>query len=694
MNLDVNNRYYDRELSWLSFNRLVLEQIKDKNLPLFERIKFLAIYSSNLDEFYRVRVAYYRSIHDLPDDNIADLEFSPEEILENIKKEVSIQHQDYENEYYNCILPELDNIGIVFFNNQTLGKEHKEFIEDYFFKQVLPEIQPVLLSSTGAVMSFLKDNEIYLAIKMWRKNRPGNKKPNYAAIQVPSHTLGRFVTLPKYEDKFFIIFLEDIIRQHLHTIFPGYKIESSFSIKLSRNADLLIDDEFSGDLLTKLKKSLQQRKTGFPARFMYDKKMPPDIIEVLKLAFNITAGDFVPVGRYLGLSDFFTFTNPLAPKYELEPLKQLRHPLFDKFDSIFDAVENNDILLHFPYHTYDYVLRFFSEAAIDPDVEEIKTTQYRVATNSAIVNALITAARNGKDVTVFVEVKARFDEEININFADKMKNAGINVIAGIPGLKVHAKAAIVTRKCSKEKNTKKTYAFVSTGNFNEKTAKHYSDQGFFTSNIQIINDLKKLFLYLEVPLDKYKFNNILVPRFNMIKEFKKMTEREIQHAKQGKKAYIIMKMNGLGEKEMIDILYDAGEKNVKIDLIIRGICRLRPGLSYSENIKVTRIVDRFLEHSRIYAFYNEGNWDVFISSSDLMERNIRRRIETTIPIYNKKLKKEIIDILKIQLKDNTKAKYLDGNINNIDKKKPATGAYYRSQIDTYLYLEKKSLMGG
>jgi polyphosphate kinase len=688
-----NTRYYDRELSWLSFNKLVLEQVKDENLPLFERIKFLAIYSSNLDEFYRVRVAYYRSIHDLPKENIAELDFSPDEVLKNIKKEVSIQHQEYEDVFYKSILPELDEIGILFYNKQTLRKEHKEFIDEYFFKQILPEIQPVLLSSTGAVMSFLKDNEIYLAIKMWRKNRPGYRRPNYAVIQVPSHTLGRFVTLPKYNNKHFIMFIEDLIRQHLYTIFPGYKIESSFSIVLSRNADLMIEDEFSGDLLTKLKKSLQQRKTGIPARFMYDKRMPADLIDVLKLAFNITESDFVPVGKYLGLTDFFNFTNPLAPRYELEPLKQLRHPVIDKYDSIFEAVEKHDILLHFPYHTYDYVLRFFSEAAIDPDVVDIKTTQYRVATNSAIVNALITAARNGKDVTVFVEVKARFDEEMNINFADKMKSAGINVISSIPGLKVHAKAAIVTKKGNKKKGIKKTYAFVSTGNFNERTAKQYSDQGFFTSDPEIINDLEKLFLYLEAPVDKYKFTNILVPRFNMIKEFRKKAEREAANAKLGKKAYIIMKMNGLGDKELIDILYEASEKSVKIDLIVRGICRLRPGLPYSENIQITRIVDRFLEHSRIYGFYNDGDWEVFISSSDLLERNIRRRIETTIPIYNKKLRKEIIEILKIQLKDNTKAKFLDQNINNIDKKKSTSGTSYRAQIDTYLYLEKKSLMG-
>jgi len=690
--MDSENKYYDRELSWLSFNQLVLEQIQDRSLPVFERIKFLAIYSSNLDEFYRVRVAYHRSLTDLSSKNIKVLDYKPEEVLESIKKEVFKQQIEYEKEFYNQIIPELEKIGIVLFDNQELEENHKEFIKEYFSKELFPEIQPVLLSSTGAVMSFLKDNVIYLAIKMLRKNRPENNRPKYAVIQVPTGTLGRFIQLPKYNDNFFIIFLEDMIRQHLPSIFPGYEILSSYSIKLSRNADLMIEDEFSGNLLGKLRKSLKQRKTGFPARFSFDRTIPEDLLDVLKLAFNLTEKDFVPVGKYLNFSDFFTFTNPLSPKYELDSLKPLKHPILEKYDLILDAVDNNDFLLHFPYHTYDYVLRFFSEAAVDPDVTEIKTTQYRVATNSAIVNALIAAAGNGKDVTVFVEVKARFDEETNFKFADKMREAGINVIAGIPGLKVHAKAALVIKKQSKKKNNTKAYAFLSTGNFNEKTATKYSDEGYFTSDKAIIKDLRKLFLYLETPLDNFNFKKILVPRFNMLEVFKEKINREIQNSKEGKKAYLIFKMNGLGDKEIIDMLYDASSKNVDIDLIVRGICKLKPGMPYSKNIKITRIVDRFLEHSRIYAFYNSGDWEVYISSSDLLTRNLRRRVEALIPVSKEELIKEIIDILHIQLQDNTKAKFLDSEINNIDKKQKKNSPLYRAQIDTYLYLQKKTLM--
>ena len=686
------SKYFDRELSWLSFNKLVLAQILDRTLPLFERIKFLAIYSSNLDEFYRVRVAYHRSLVDLPSENRKKLDFSPKKILEDIKNEVFKQQITYEDEFYNQIVPELEEIGITIFNNQNLEEEHKEFINEYFSKELFPEIQPVLLSSSGAVMSFLKDNVIYLAIKMRRKNRPEYKRPNYAVIQVPTDTLGRFIQLPKYNGNFFIVFLEDLIRQHLPTIFPGYEIESSFSIKLSRNADLMIEDEFGGNLLSKLRKSLKQRKTGFPSRFSFDRDIPKDLLDVIKLAFNLSENDFIPVGKYLNFSDFFYFKNPLSPKYELDSLKPLKHPILEKYDSILEAVNQNDLLLHFPYHSYDYVLRFFSEAAVDPDVEEIKTTQYRVATNSAVVNALIAAAGNGKEVTVFVEVRARFDEAANIGFADKMKEAGINVIAGIPGLKVHAKAAIVIKKSNKKKPGK-SYAFLSTGNFNEKTATQYSDEGFFTSDKAIIKDLQKLFLYLETPLDNFKFKKILVPRFNMIQVFQEKIDREIQNAKEGKKAYLIFKANGLGDKEMINMLYTASSQGVDMDLIIRGICKLKPGMPYSKTIKITRIVDRYLEHARIYAFYNSGDWEVYISSSDLLARNLRRRVEALIPVYNKALIEEIISILQIQLKDNTKAKFLDANINNIDKPVKSGDILYRAQIDTYLFLQKKAMMG-
>lgn len=686
--MDIKNRYFDRELSWLSFNRLVLEQTKDKSLPLFERIKFCAIYDSNLDEFYRIRVAYYQSLTDIPKKNRKVLDYSPKSVLSNIKKEVTEQLKDFENTFYNQIIPELEESGIILWQNQELKQEHKDYLKEYFSKEVLPEIQPVLLSSSGAVLSFLKDNLIYLALKIHKKKRPPEYKSNYAVIQVPSNILGRFVSLPPLNNKFLYMFTEDVIRKHLYMIFPGYNIEATYSIKLSRNADLMIEDEFSGNLLNKLKKSLKQRKTGLPARFTYDGKMTEDLKKVLQLAFNLSEKDFFPVGKYLNFADFNQLKNPFSPNLELPPLKQLNHPLIDKYDSIIDAAEENDLLLHFPYHTYNYVLRFFHEAAINPDITEIKTTQYRVAVNSAIVNALIAAAGNGKEVTVFVEVKARFEEENNIAFADKMRKAGINVIASIPGLKVHAKAALAIKKSSK-KGKRKSYAFLGTGNFNEKTAGQYADEGFFTSDKNITKDLEKLFLYLENPVDTFNFKHILVPGFNMLPVLREKINREIMLAKEGKEAYLIFKLNGLGDKEIIELLYDAGSKGVKIDLIVRGICKLRPNLPFSKNITITRIVDRFLEHSRIYAFHNSGENEVFLSSSDFLTRNLRRRIETAFPLYKKDLIQEIFDILKLQLRDNTKAKILDENIRNKDKKLKSGDKKYRSQVDIYNFLKEK-----
>ncbi len=689
-------RYYNRELSWLSFNHRVLEQIKDTTLPLYERIKFLAIYSSNLDEFYRIRVASYRSLMTIPEKSLKNLDYSPKIILEKIKDEVERQQTEYEQIFTEQIIPELEKSGIILYRNCELHDEHTAFLKNFFMREVLPYLQPVLLTQ-GDVLTFLQDNVIYLAVKMYKKSKKAeklhSKRPTFAVIKIPTGHLPRFIELPKIDDKHFIFFLEDIIRHNLHIIFPGFDVENSYSIKVSRDADLLIEDEFSGNLLDKLKKSLSKRKTGAPARFLYDRHAPDDLLRTLKKAFNLDENDFVAGGRYDNFSDFFGFPNPVSPKFELAPLKQINHNLLDRNGSIMTAIKENDILLHFPYHSFDYVLRFFSEAAVDPKVEEIKTTQYRVATNSAIVNSLITAARNGKKVTVFVEIKARFDEEMNILMAQKMKAAGINVLESLPGLKVHAKTALIIRKSASAPSKKRYFAFVSTGNFNEKTAQLYSDHGLFTSNEKITDELVKMFRYFEHPEEKIRFSNILVPNFNMIEELKKKIDREIKHVKEGKKSHIILKMNSLEETEMIEKLYEAGSKGVKIDLLIRGICCLRPDMPFSPNIRVIRIVDRFLEHSRIFAFYNNNRWEVYISSADLMNRNLHRRVECAAPILDSKLRKELIDFLQIQLADNTSARFLDECNRHIEIPVREDEKRFRSQIDTYLYLEKKFLMG-
>ena len=688
---ETTEKYFNRDQSWLSFNHLVLKQIEDRSLPLYERIKFLAIYSSNLDEFYKVRVTSYRSLLNFYENNKSKDTSNPQKIISEINIQVSEQQKEYEDVFFNQIIPDLDNAGIILYRNHSLDEIHNDFLHTFFNNEILPFIQPVLLSRSGNVLSFLQDNVIYLALKMHKKKKKENRA-YYAVVKNPTHHLPRFIESEhKLTGKYLMFFLEDILKMHLHLIFPGYEIESIHSIKVSRNADYMIDDEFSGNLFEKIRNSIRKRKTGFPARFLYERNMPDDLLNVLQMAFNIDDSDLAESGSVLNIEDFFSFPNPVGDKLELPPLKSLSHPILEYYESVFDAVKKNDILLHFPYHSYDYVLRFFNQAALDPTVEQIKTTQYRVATNSAIVNALITAARNNKKVTVFVELKARFDEKSNMKFAQQMKDAGINVIASIPGLKVHAKAALVIRT-PKKKRDRKAFAFFGTGNFNEKTAMQYSDEGFFTSNKELTDDLEKMFYYLESPLSEFKFDNILVPRFNFLSKINELINNEMKFAQKGKGGRMILKINGLQERKIISKLYEAGQAGVQTDLLVRGICCIRTGKKFSPNVTVTRIVDRFLEHARIYAFHNRGDWQIYLSSADLMNRNLHRRVEIAVPIFDERLKQEILDILEIQLADNTKAKFLDYNLCNIDKPKSKKNNDNRAQRDTYRYLLNESIV--
>jgi len=687
--METNEIYFNRELSWLSFNYRVLEEAKDTNLPLYERIKFLAIYSSNLDEFYKVRVANLRNLIVLSKDHRKILKFNPEIILEQINNEVKKQREEYEQIFTDEIIPELANKGIILYQDEKLEKVHLDFLDKYFYNEVFPYLQPMLLLK-GAVLSFLQDNVIYLAINLFRKslqNKPVNQdKINYAILKIPTSHVPRFVELPQLNGKHLIMFLDDVIRLNFDKIFPGYIVDSSYCIKLSRDADLNIDDEFSGNLIEKITKSLSKRKTGIPSRFLFDRNIPYDMLQLLKQVFKLSQKDFFPDYKYHNFSDFFKFPNPLSPELENETITPLPNKLFENYSSIFDAIKENDIMLHFPYNNYNYVLRFLNEAALDSKVEEIKITQYRVAPDSAVVRSLITAAMNGKKVTVFVEVKARFDEETNLKFADQMRKSGINVIASLPGLKVHAKAALVIRKSSSKPNNRRSYAFISTGNFNEKTAKMYADDGLFTSNDNIIEELKKLFTFLEHPYGELNFKNLLVPKFNLLDVFFEYIDREIENVKKGLKGYLLFKMNGLEEQNVIDKLYEASQKGVEIDLIVRGICCIRADMPYSKNIRVTRLVDKYLEHSRIFIFYNNGSKETYISSADLMNRNLHRRIELVTPIYAEHIKKRLWDILQIQLQDNTKGCYINSNMQNI-RKTDDSNKKIRAQIEIYNYLK-------
>jgi len=679
--------YMNRDISWLSFNNRVLEEARDKHLPVYERLKFLAIYSSNLDEFYKVRVAAYRRIlnqsPEIHQKQSSDTSF----VLSEILRIVDQQQQEFGKIFWKELVPELKKNNITLKQNHRLSGLHREFVDRYFREELIPCLQPIVLLR-DKVSPFLRDGFIYLAVKMFKRSKQAdavkNKKARYALVNIPTDQLPRFIELPGVKERHTIIFLDDIIKMNLEALFPGYLIDSSYSIKLSRDADLEIGDEHSGDLAEKISLSLVKRKTGVPSRFLYDNTIPDSFLKLLQYTFNLSPGDLVPGGKYHHFSDLFSFPNPLSPLLETSSLPALVNKDLAQHNSMFEAMEEKDWMLHFPYHSYDPVIKFLNEAAIDPDVKEIKATQYRVASNSAVVNALINARNNGKKVTVFVEVKARFDEYANLHFAKMMKKTGIQIIYSIPGLKVHAKIALVLRKASKGR--KKEYAFLSTGNFNEKTAKIYADHGLFTCNPYICSELKEVFSFLENQDRKVKLKHLLVAQFNLKKELTRKINREIKNAQDGKSAWMILKMNGIDHKKMIDKLYKASQAGVKIDLIVRGICCVVPGESYSENITVTRIVDRYLEHARVFVFGNDGEHEIYMASADWMNRNLNSRIELCFPIYDESIKKEVMEIILLQLQDNTKARQLDKDHNNMPILSEVKNKI-RAQVETYKLLK-------
>jgi polyphosphate kinase len=665
----------------------VLLEAEDDTLPLYERIRFLSIYSSNLEEFYEIRVAEHRGVI-MKRKFAEETDAEAEHILAEITREVNRQQLDYNRIFSDKILPELNRQNICLYQDSQPQPFHETFVRDFFNEEVFPFLSPVMIQ-TGDIRTFIRDRRLYLIVRMLKKGQasgePGDTPAyHYALMKIPFAKVPRFIELPRHQGVCYIMFIDDIIRANLSTIFPGYVIDSCYSIKISRDADIYIEDEKGSNIIETIRNKVKKRKIGDLSRFMYDRDMPEDFLSFVCRAFGIKGEDLVFGGRYLNLQDLNKLPNPRGKELELKIPPPMRIPFLDETGSMFQAIAERDILLHFPYHSFDYLIRLLMEAAFDPGVEEIKITQYRVAENSAIINTLISAAQNGKKVTVFVELKARFDEENNMSTAEYMKQAGIRIIYSIPGLKVHAKVAIILGKdtgadlCS--------FAYLSTGNFNEKTAKVYSDMALLTSNADMIEDVNRVFAVLEGKFPAPVFRYLLVARFNMVPELKRMIHREIEHVKSGRKGRIILKMNGLHDRDMIDELYRAGESGVEIDLIVRGICCLVPNQPYSRNIRLTRIVDTFLEHARIWYFYNDGQQDLFLTSADWMRRNLSRRIETASPILDPAIKQAILDILEIQLQDNTKACLIDEQMNNLPKDRNAPSKV-RAQSAIYDYLK-------
>lgn len=668
-------------------------EAKNESLPIYERIKFLAIYSSNLEEFYKVRVSGYHSsiLKSIKRDE--SIEEALKTLIE-INDIVTEQEREYNNIFYKDILCELKKKNIILYQGEEIEPFHKTFVEQYFNEEVFPFLQPMIIQK-GGIHSFIQDNSIYLVISLTRKlEKKGTVRSSsdltFALMKIPDHQIERFVELPSHMGKHYIIFIDDIIKANLSSIFPGYEIKHCHSMKISRDADFSLENEDQSDIAEKILSKVRKRKIGAITRFQYDKNMPDYFLEFLRDAYEIEEEELLKGDRYLNLADLMKLPNPVGQALMQKLPSPLRVNDFEQNNSILSVLRKRDVLLHFPYQSFDYLIRFLMQAAFDPKVLEIKVTQYRVAENSAVINSLISAAKNGKKVTVFVELKARFDEENNYLTAALMKQAGVKVIYSLPGLKVHAKVAYVRKRSNNPEDPIKGYAYLGTGNFNEKTAKIYSDKGLLTSNKKIIREIDEVFHVLAGKEHTQPFRHLLVAQFNMVPQINAMIEREIMHVQSGRHGRIILKMNSLQDIGMIDALYRASEAGVEIDLIIRGICCLTPNQPYSSNIKITRIVDSYLEHSRVWYFYNNGEENIYLTSADWMERNLHRRIEVAFPIYTEKIKKEIIDILSIQLEDNSSAVWLNEKLENIPKRndnKPV-----RAQQAVYNYLKEAANM--
>jgi len=663
------SKFFDRDLSWISFNYRVLQEAQKENVPLLERLRFIAIYSSNLDEFFRVRVAGLRSIKEIDKKKLSESVGLKQNLLKDIHAEVSKQLNEY-GKTLEQVLQALDQKGIkIGMDPSELGKAHQHEIDQYFKTKVLAYLRSYVFG-VSKHEPFLDNQQLYLALRLKKE------KDYFGYVNIPSNNLPRFFMIKKEDGQFAFVYLDDIVRENIEKVFPGFEVLECKSIKLNKNADLNIDDEFSGDLVQKIEKQIKKRNLGQPSRFLYDGSISQELLAKFKTTFDLYPEDLVSGGRYHNLNDFFQIPNPTKEELEFPTQAPVKHKAIDEHSSVLKAMETGDHLLHFPYQSYDYTLQFFNEAAIDPEVKEIFVTFYRMASSSVIGEALISAANNEKKVVVFMELKARFDEENNLKWAERFKNAGVKIIYSIPGLKVHAKVALIRKK-------NRNYGFFGTGNLNEKTAKIYSDFALLSCDPRTTKELHQIFKFLHKKKKPNEFEHLVVSQFNAVPTFKALIEHEMELAKAGEKGEIVIKVNNLEDKEMIAKLYEAAESGVDVKVMARSICCLIPD---SHDISVTRIVDRYLEHARIFYFGNGGHPKVISGSSDWMSRNLHRRIEVCFPIYDEALKSRMIDLLRLHLTDNTAAVNLNSEMMNVSK--TIEGTNINAQNDSYELIKK------
>jgi len=668
----------NRELSWLAFNERVLQEAEDKSVPLIERIKFLGIFSNNRDEFFRVRVATLKRVlrHQKKAEEL--MGENPALLLDKIQKTVIDQQNKFEIVYQD-ILKELNRKKISILNEKQLSKQQGVFVKNHFKEKVMPSLFPIMLDP-AAPFPYLKDKSGYLIVKLGRTGK--EKKSKFALIEIPTDLQTRFVVLPKEKENNFIILLDDVIRFCLEDIFQNFEHDyfEAYNIKLTRDAEIDMDNDISKSFIEKISKGLKARKKGQPVRLVYDSQISPDILEFIMKKIRLGKEDNpIPGGRYHNFKDFMSFPNVGTTDLIYKKIQPLKHPDLVNQKSIFKAIKEKDVLVTYPYQSFDHIIDLLREASIDPKVQSIKITLYRVAKNSNVVKALINAVKNGKSVTAVIELQARFDEESNIFWANKLQEEGAKVIYGVPGLKVHSKMFSIARK---ENGKINYYTHIGTGNFNGDTSKVYTDHSLLTSDNRITEEVEKVFAFYEDNFKSGTYKHLLVSPFFMRKRLVQLINHEIKNAKAKKEAYITLKLNNLVDPEMIKKLYEASSEGVKIKLIVRGICSLVAGVKgLSDNIEAISIVDKFLEHSRVFIFCNAGDEKYFISSADWMTRNLDHRSEVAVPIYDKTIQLQLKKIIDTLWKDNTKARILGSKQNNEYRKQP--GKKVRAQEEIF-----------
>lgn len=672
----------NKELSWLAFNGRVLQEASDVSVPLLERLSFLGIFSSNLDEFFRVRVAYLRRLEQLGAGVRRIVGEDPSAVLNEIHSVVLKQQALFESAY-RSILRELQDHGISIIRENELNPAQEAYIKEFYRQKLRPTLIPLMINHLTEFPQ-LKDQAIYLAISLYSS---GSRKSEYALIEIPTDVLSRFVILPKADDREYVILLDDVIRYCLRDIFSIFPFDhfEAFTIKLTRDAQLDLDDDLYGSYIEKISKGLKLRKSGAPVRFIYDNQIPRRLLKLLqhKMGLDAESGPFIPGGRYHNFKDFMGFPRIGPQKLSAAPLPPLAHRNIDAAATFFKAIRRRDVLVHYPYQSFDYLIEFLRQAAIDPKVRSIKMTLYRVAHNSKVINALINASRNGKQVTVVMELQARFDEADNVYWAERLQEEGVRVINGVPGLKVHAKLILITRVSHRKTML---YANIGTGNFNETTARVYTDDSLFTADERITGEVSRVFGFLESNYRRTTFKHLMVSPYDTRRKLTKLIDTEIKNARKGRLAYIILKVNNLEDPGLIRKLYEASEAGVDVKLMVRGMFSLIPGVKrVSERIEATGILDRFLEHSRVMAFANGGDEKLYIASGDWMERNVDHRVEVACPIYDPSLKKQLKDVLTIVWNDNVKARVLDQDLKN-QYRTVAGGKRTRAQEAIYAYL--------